>query len=37
LVPEPSPFEVEVVTEKLKKYKSPGIYQIAAESDPDRR
>ena len=31
LVPEPSAFEVEMVIEKLKGYKSPGIDQIAAE------
>jgi hypothetical protein len=31
LVPEPSAFEVEMATEKLKRYKSPGIDQIPAE------
>jgi hypothetical protein len=31
LVPEPSSFEVEIATEKLKRYKSPGIDQIQAE------
>jgi hypothetical protein len=31
LVPEPSAFEVEMAIEKLKRYKSPGIDQIAAE------
>jgi hypothetical protein len=31
LVPEPSSFEVEIATEKLKRYKSPGIDQIPAE------
>jgi len=30
LVPELSPFEVEITTEKLKRYKSPG-------TDPSRR
>jgi hypothetical protein len=30
-VPEPSAFEVEMATEKLKRYKSPGIDQIPAE------
>jgi hypothetical protein len=31
LVPEPSAFEVEMVIKKLKRHKSPGIYQIQAE------
>jgi hypothetical protein len=31
LVSEPSPFKVEIATEKLKRYKSPGIHQIPAE------
>jgi hypothetical protein len=31
LVPEPRPFEVEIVSAKLKKNKSPGIDQILAE------
>src|SRR5215469_710869 len=31
LVPEPSAFEVELATEKLKSHKSPGIDQIPAE------
>jgi hypothetical protein len=31
LVPDPSPFEVEVAIEKLKRYKSPGSDQIPAE------
>jgi hypothetical protein len=31
LVPEPSAFEVEMATEKLKRHKSPGIDQIPAE------
>jgi hypothetical protein len=31
LVPEPSPFEVEIPIAKLEKYKSPGIDQIPAE------
>jgi hypothetical protein len=31
LVPEPSAFEVEMVIEKLKRHKSPGIHQIPAE------
>jgi hypothetical protein len=31
LVPEPSPFEVEIASAKLKKYKSPGSDQIPAE------
>jgi hypothetical protein len=31
LVPEPSSSQVEIATEKLKKYKSPGIDQILAE------
>jgi hypothetical protein len=31
LVPEPNAFEVEMVIEKLKRYKSPGIDQIPAE------
>jgi len=31
LMPEPSAFEVELVTEKLKCHKSPGIDQIPAE------
>jgi hypothetical protein len=31
-VPEPSVFEVEMATETLKSYKSPGIDQIPAES-----
>jgi hypothetical protein len=31
LVPEPSPFEVEIAIAKLKKYKSPGSDQIPAE------
>jgi hypothetical protein len=30
-VPEPSAFEVEMTIEKLKRHKSPGIYQIPAE------
>jgi hypothetical protein len=31
LVPDPSPFEVEIAIEKLKRYKSPGSDQIPAE------
>jgi hypothetical protein len=31
LVPDPSPFEVETVIEKLKRFKSPGSNQIPAE------
>jgi hypothetical protein len=31
LVPESGAFEVEMAIEKLKRYKSPGIYQIPAE------
>jgi hypothetical protein len=31
LVPEPSPFEVEIAIEKLKRYKSPGSGEIPAE------
>jgi hypothetical protein len=31
LVPVPSPFEVEIAIEKLKRYKSPGSDQIPAE------
>ena len=31
LVPEPSAFETEMATEKLKRHKSPGIDQIPAE------
>jgi hypothetical protein len=31
LVPEPSSFKVEIIIEKLKKYKSPCIDQIPAE------
>jgi hypothetical protein len=31
LVPDPSPFEVEIAIVKLKRYKSPGIDQILAE------
>jgi hypothetical protein len=31
LVPEPSAFQVEMVIEKLKRYKSPGFDQIPAE------
>jgi hypothetical protein len=31
LLPEPSAFEVELVTEKLKSHKSPGTGQISAE------
>jgi hypothetical protein len=31
LVPEPHSFGVEISTDKLKKYKSPGIDQITAE------
>jgi hypothetical protein len=30
LVPEPSSFEVEIAVEKLKRYKSTGIYEISA-------
>jgi hypothetical protein len=30
LVPNPSPFEVEMATAKLKKYKLPGIEQVMA-------
>jgi hypothetical protein len=30
-VPEPSAFEVEMATEKLKRHKSPGIDNIPAE------
>jgi hypothetical protein len=30
-VPNPSPFEAEIATAKLKKYKSPGSHQIPAE------
>jgi len=32
LIPEPSSVEVEIASEKLKIYKSPGIYQIPAQS-----
>jgi hypothetical protein len=28
LVPDPSPFDVEIVIAKLKRYKSPGSHQI---------
>jgi hypothetical protein len=31
LVPDPSPFEVEIAIAKLKRFKSPGSYQIQAE------
>jgi hypothetical protein len=31
LVPEPSSFEVKIAIEKLKRYKSRGIYQILEE------
>jgi hypothetical protein len=31
LVPDPSPFEVEIVIAKLKRYKSPGSDKIPAE------
>ena len=31
LVPEPSAFEVELATEKIKSHKSPGVDQILAE------
>jgi hypothetical protein len=31
LVPEPSAFEFEMATEKLKRHKSPDTHQIAAE------
>jgi hypothetical protein len=31
LVPDPSPFEVEIAIAKLKKYKSPGSDEIPAE------
>jgi hypothetical protein len=31
LVPDPSSFEVEIDTEKLKRYKSPGSDEIPAE------
>jgi hypothetical protein len=31
LVPDPSPFEVEIAIAKLKSYKSPRSYQIKAE------
>jgi hypothetical protein len=31
LVPDPSPIEVEIAIEKLKRYKSPGCDQILAE------
>jgi hypothetical protein len=31
LVPDPSPFEVEIAIEKLKRYKSPGSDQIPAD------
>jgi len=31
LVPEPSTYEVEMATEKLKRHRSPGIDQIPAE------
>jgi hypothetical protein len=31
LVPDPSPFDVEIVIAKSKKYKSPGVYQIPKE------
>jgi hypothetical protein len=31
LVPDPSPFEVEIAVAKLKRYKSPGSDQIPAE------
>jgi hypothetical protein len=30
IVPEPSAFEIEMATEKLKRHKSPGIDQIQA-------
>jgi hypothetical protein len=31
LVPEPIPFEIEIATESLRRYKSPGTDQIPAE------
>jgi hypothetical protein len=31
LVPHPSPFEAEIATSKLQRYKSPGSVQITAE------
>jgi hypothetical protein len=31
LVPDPSPFEVEIAIENLKRYKSPGVDHIAVE------
>jgi hypothetical protein len=31
LVPDPSPFELEIALAKLESYKSPGSYQIPAE------
>jgi hypothetical protein len=31
LEPHPSPFEIEIVTAKLKRYKSPGSNQISAQ------
>jgi hypothetical protein len=31
LVPEPNPFDNEIAIEKLKRYKTPDIYQIPAE------
>ena len=31
LIPESSAFDVEVIVEKIKIYKSPGIYHIVAE------
>jgi hypothetical protein len=34
LVPDPSPFEVEIAIAKLKSYKSPGSSQIPAELIP---
>jgi hypothetical protein len=32
VIPDPSPFEVEIAIAKLKKYKTPGSGQIPAES-----
>ena len=35
LIPEPTLLEVEIALEKLKKYKSPGIYEIPAKLKQD--
>jgi len=36
-IPEPSSFEVEISADKLERYKSLGINQILARTDPSRR